>query len=67
MFYTHFRANLHSAVAGMSKNSLLKKVAISEVLLSATRVEPITTQLINKNSFSPIRNIKLIYCFHANV
>ena len=39
MWYTHFRVNLHSIVAWMSRNSLLGRGAIYDVLMTATGFE----------------------------
>ena len=44
------RVNLHSIVAWMSKNSLLKTGAISEVEETAKGFEPTTIEFINKHA-----------------
>ena len=43
MSRTRFRVNLHSTVAWMSRNSLHEASAKSEVLVTATGLEPTTT------------------------
>ena len=43
MPHTHFRVNLYSAVAWMSRNSLLKTDATSEVWVTVMGLEPTTT------------------------
>ena len=50
MSHTRFRVNPHSAVARISRNSLLKTGAISEIEVTATRFELKTTEFINDNS-----------------
>ena len=50
MSHTHFRVNLHSIVAWISRNSLLEESAKSEVYGTPTGLEPTTTKFINEHS-----------------
>ena len=46
MSHTHFRVNLHSVVARLSRNSLLETHVISEVYVTATGFEPRTIDFV---------------------
>ena len=50
LYYMLFKVNLHFALAWMSRNSLLKKGAISEIYVAAAGLEPTTTHLVNEHS-----------------
>ena len=50
MSRTCFRVNLHSIVAWMSRNSLLKTGAISEVYVTATWIEPTIAYFVNEHT-----------------
>ena len=49
MSCTHFRVNLHSIVAQMSRNSLLEKGIISKIEVTAMRFE-LTTTIVNEHA-----------------
>ena len=50
MSRTHFKVNPHSIVAWMSRKSLLKAGAKSQVYVTPTGLESRTTQFVNENS-----------------
>ena len=62
MSHTHFRVNLHSVVAWLSRNSLLKTHVISEVYVTATGFEPTTTDFV-KRTLNHLAN--LIICLYG--
>ena len=67
MSRTHFKLNLHSTAAGMSRNSLLETDAISEIKWLQRDSNPnhlVCKGTLNHLPYSNLYNIKPIQCFY---